>query len=138
VHGDYRLDNVLFDPTLTRIDAVLDWEMSTLGDPLADVGLLYTYTSLAADGLRPGGAALPAAAGFPPATQLMAWSAKGSGASLEKLAWYAAFGHYKLAIISEGIHARFLAGKTVGDDFEAIGAQVPKLVDRAWANLEEA
>ena len=138
VHGDYRLDNVLFDPTLTRIDAVLDWEMSTLGDPLADVGLLYTYTSLAADGLRPGGAALPASAGFPPARQLMEWYAAGSGTSLDQLAWYAAFGHYKLAIISEGIHARFLAGETVGDDFESIGAQVPRLVDRAWAQLEEA
>jgi aminoglycoside phosphotransferase (APT) family kinase protein len=138
VHGDYRLDNVLFDPTLTRIDAVLDWEMSTLGDPLADVGLLYTYTSLAADGLRPGGAALPVSAGFPPAAQLMAWYAEGSGTSLEKLAWYAAFGHYKLAVISEGIHARFLAGETVGDDFESIGAQVPNLVDRARAHLEEA
>ncbi|MBX6357306.1 MAG: phosphotransferase family protein [Micromonosporaceae bacterium] len=138
VHGDYRLDNVLFDPTLTRIDAVLDWEMSTLGDPLADVGLLYTYTALAAEGLRPGGAALPASAGFPPAAQLMEWYAAGSGTSLERLAWYAAFGHYKLAVISEGIHARFLAGETVGDDFESIGAQVPQLVERALAHLEEA
>jgi aminoglycoside phosphotransferase (APT) family kinase protein len=138
VHGDYRLDNVLFDPTLTRIDAVLDWEMSTLGDPLADVGLLYTYTALAAGGLRPGGAALPASAGFPSGAQLMEWYAAGSGTSLDRLAWYAAFGHYKLAIISEGIHARFLAGETVGDDFEEIGAQVPDLVDRAWAQLEEA
>jgi aminoglycoside phosphotransferase (APT) family kinase protein len=138
VHGDYRLDNVLFDPSLSRIDAVLDWEMSTLGDPLADVGLLYTYTSLAAAGLRPGGAALPAEAGFPAAGQLMEWYAEGSGTSLEKLAWYAAFGHYKLAIISEGIHARFLAGQTVGDDFESIGAQVPDLVDRAWTHLKEA
>jgi aminoglycoside phosphotransferase (APT) family kinase protein len=138
VHGDYRLDNVLFDPSLSRIDAVLDWEMSTLGDPLADVGLLYTYTSLAADGLRPGGAVLPAEAGFPPAGQLMQWYAEGSGTSLERLAWYAAFGHYKLAIISEGIHARFLAGQTVGDDFASIGAGVPELVDRAWAQLKEA
>jgi aminoglycoside phosphotransferase (APT) family kinase protein len=135
VHGDYRLDNVIFDSSLSRIDAVLDWEMSTVGDPLADVGLLYAYTSLAAQGLNPGGASLPPELGFPSAARLIEWYAVASGTDLARLDWYIAFSYYKLAIISEGIHARYLAGETVGADFEIIGARVPELVDQGWRAL---
>jgi aminoglycoside phosphotransferase (APT) family kinase protein len=136
VHGDYRLDNVIFDPGLSRIDAVFDWEMSTVGDPLADVGLLYAYTSLAAEGLNPGGATLPPELGFPSAARLIEWYAAASGTDLARLDWYIAFSYYKLAIISEGIHARYLAGETVGADFEKIGTRMPGLVDRGWRALQ--
>jgi aminoglycoside phosphotransferase (APT) family kinase protein len=135
VHGDYRLDNVIFDPSLSRINAVFDWEMSTVGDPLADVGLLYAYTSLAAQGLNPGGASLPPELGFPSAARLIEWYAVASGTDLARLDWYIAFSYYKLAIISEGIHARYLAGETVGADFEKIGTRVPGLVDQGWRAL---
>jgi aminoglycoside phosphotransferase (APT) family kinase protein len=136
VHGDYRLDNVIFDPSLSRIDAVFDWEMSTVGDPLADVGLLYAYTSLAAEGLNPGGATLPPEIGFPSAARLIEWYAAASGTDLARLDWYIAFSYYKLAIISEGIHARYLAGETVGADFEKIGTRMPGLVDRGRRALQ--
>jgi aminoglycoside phosphotransferase (APT) family kinase protein len=136
VHGDYRLDNVIFDPSLSRIDAVFDWEMSTVGDPLADVGLLYAYTSLAAEGLNPGGATLPPEIGFPSAVRLIEWYAAASGTDLARLDWYIAFSYYKLAIISEGIHARYLAGETVGADFEKIGTRMPGLVDRGRRALQ--
>jgi aminoglycoside phosphotransferase (APT) family kinase protein len=135
VHGDYRLDNVIFDPSLSRIDAVIDWEMSTIGDPLADVGLLYVYNALAAEGFSPGGSSLPPGLGFPSATALIEWYAEASGTDLAQLGWYIAFSYYKLAIISEGIHARFLAGETVGADFEAIGAHVAELVDHGGQAL---
>ncbi|MBV1850189.1 phosphotransferase family protein [Catellatospora tritici] len=136
VHGDYRLDNVMFDPAVTRMLAVLDWEMCTLGDPLADVGLLHVYTVLAEQGARPGGGLAPGS-GFPPAGQLTAWYAEATGVDLAQLDWYIAFAYYKLAIILEGIHARFLAGKTVGRDFETVGAMVPHLVEQGLSAAGE-
>ncbi|MGA8117908.1 MAG: phosphotransferase family protein [Actinocatenispora sp.] len=129
VHGDYRLDNVMFDDGLTRVAAVLDWEMATIGDPLADVGLLYVYTELSRHGLSTAAAPLPATLGFPSGETLLAWYSEASGVRVDQLNWYVALGYYKLAIISEGIHARFLAGETVGADFDSIGARVPTLVD---------
>jgi aminoglycoside phosphotransferase (APT) family kinase protein len=131
VHGDYRLDNLMFDRGLTRVAAVLDWEMATLGDPLADVGLLVVYTELNAAGLSLTTAPLGPEQGFPSATELAEEYARGSGIPLDRLGWYIALANYKLAIISEGIHARYLQGKTVGEGFEKIGAKVPLLVERA-------
>jgi aminoglycoside phosphotransferase (APT) family kinase protein len=130
VHGDYRLDNVLFAPDLQRVNAVLDWEMATVGDPLADVGLLVVYTDLGARGLI-----APLPRGFPTGRDLAQRYASASGVPLDRLDWYVALGDYKLAVISEGIHARYLQGKTVGTGFEAFGAQVPVLVERAAARL---
>jgi aminoglycoside phosphotransferase (APT) family kinase protein len=109
VHGDYRLDNVMFDPELVRILAVMDWEMATIGDPLADVGLL--------------------------GAELAARYAAATGLDVAHLNWYVALGNYKLAIIGEGIHARYLQGKTVGEGFEAFGPSVPVLIERAAAVL---
>jgi aminoglycoside phosphotransferase (APT) family kinase protein len=138
VHGDYRLDNVMFDPGLTRVAAVLDWEMATLGDPLADVGVLVVYTRLAAEGLSLTVAPIGPEQGFPTAAELAEAYARGSGIPLDRLDWYTALAYYKLAIIGEGIHARYLQGKTVGEGFEAIGAKVPYLVERAAEALASA
>ncbi|GAA4211781.1 phosphotransferase family protein [Actinocatenispora rupis] len=129
VHGDYRLDNLMYDPDLTRVTAVLDWEMATTGDPLADVGLLVVYTDLARHGLGTAAEPPPASLGFPTGAELRTAYADARGIRLHRLDWYVGLGYYKLAIISEGIHARYLAGETVGADFDAIGARVPDLVD---------
>jgi aminoglycoside phosphotransferase (APT) family kinase protein len=130
VHGDYRLDNVMFSPDLARILAVMDWEMATIGDPLADVGLLVVYTDLAQLRITP-----PVPAGFPTGAELAARYATATGIDVARLDWYVAFGNYKLAIIGEGIHARYLQGKTVGEGFEAFGPAVPVLIERAASVL---
>jgi aminoglycoside phosphotransferase (APT) family kinase protein len=130
VHGDYRLDNVMFDHALTRILAVMDWEMATIGDPLADVGLLVVYTDLAQLAITP-----PVPDGFPTGAELAARYAAATGIDVAHLDWYVAFGNYKLAVIGEGIHARYLQGKTVGEGFEAFGPAVPVLIERAAAML---
>jgi aminoglycoside phosphotransferase (APT) family kinase protein len=132
VHGDYRLDNVMFSPDLSAIAAVMDWEMATIGDPLADVGLLVVYTDLAQLKLTP-----PVPDGFPTGAELAARYATATGIDAARLNWYVAFGNYKLAVISEGIHARYLQGKTVGAGFETFGPAVPALIERAAATLGE-
>ncbi|MGE5831108.1 MAG: phosphotransferase family protein [Micromonosporaceae bacterium] len=137
VHGDYRLDNVMVDRAATAILAVLDWEMATLGDPLADLGLLVVYTELAAEGLAPTQPQYGPAEGFLAVADLVQRYAVCSGATVDAISWYVALGYYKLAIISEGIHARFLQGKTVGEGFERMGRSVPLLVDRARAALAD-
>ncbi|HEX6869913.1 MAG TPA: phosphotransferase family protein [Micromonosporaceae bacterium] len=133
VHGDYRLDNVIVDAEVARILAVLDWEMATLGDPLTDVGLLVVYTELAAAGLAPTLPRLGPEQGFAGADDLVRRYAERAAGTVpvERIGWYVALGYFKLAIISEGIHARFLQGKTVGAGFDRMGAAVPLLVDRA-------
>ncbi|MCW2640934.1 MAG: phosphotransferase family protein [Dactylosporangium sp.] len=132
VHGDYRLDNVMFSSDLSTILAVMDWEMATIGDPLADVGLLVVYTDLAQLKLTP-----PVPDGFPSGAELAARYAAATGIDVARLNWYVAFGNYKLAVISEGIHARYLQGKTVGAGFETFGRAVPTLIERAAATLGE-
>ncbi len=135
VHGDYRFDNVIYAPDDPgRIVAVVDWEMSTVGDPLCDLGLLVVYW--VTDPGDPAASALPServslGEGFPTREEMVARYAAASGRDLAHLEWYVALGHYKLAIIAEGINARFLLGMTVGDGFETMGPAVPLIVDRA-------
>jgi aminoglycoside phosphotransferase (APT) family kinase protein len=136
VHGDYRLTNVIYRPDVSGIAAVVDWEMATLGDPLADVGLLAVYHRLAAmsDGVMP---AMSRASGFLSAEEMAARYAAGAGRDLSQLDWYIAFGYYKLAVISEGIHHRYLQGKTVGEGFAQMGDRVPELLDVALGLLAD-
>ncbi len=136
VHGDYRLDNAIVDEH-DRIAAVLDWEMATLGDPLADLGLLCVYwTELETLG---GGNALTSAvdraAGFPAQDELIERYAARSGLDTTPLPWYIAFGYFKLAVIAEGIFYRYLNGQTVGSGFEGMGDLVPALVRRGLDTL---
>jgi aminoglycoside phosphotransferase (APT) family kinase protein len=134
VHGDYRLTNVIYRTDVTGLAAVVDWEMATLGDPLADVGLLAVYHRLAAvsDGVMP---AMSPDNGFLSADQMAARYAQKAGRDLSQLDWYIAFGYYKLAVISEGIHYRYLQGKTVGEGFSQMGDRVPQLLDAALGLL---
>jgi aminoglycoside phosphotransferase (APT) family kinase protein len=122
VHGDYRLDNCLVGVD-ARVAAVLDWEMSTLGDPLTDVGLLRVYWSVGGRSrLEPtGGTALV------PVERMIQGYAERSGLDLTPLPWYVAFGYFKLAVILEGIHYRYVQGKTVGEGFDSVGAAVAPL-----------
>jgi aminoglycoside phosphotransferase (APT) family kinase protein len=118
VHGDYRLTNVLYEHDLSRIAAVVDWEMATLGDPLTDLGLLYVYHERNTDTVMPN---FPAELGFLGPTQMLDRYADQTGQPLTELDWYIAFGYFKLAVIAAGIHARYLQGKTVGTGFEVFG-----------------
>lgn len=128
LHGDYRLDNALVDED-DRIAAVVDWEMSTLGDPLADLGLFLVYWDRAVAWPQGGLAtAVRPDLGFPGAAQLCERYAERRGVDLSDLPWYQAFGYFKVAVILEGIHYRYVAGQTVGPDFERIGDAVPELV----------
>jgi aminoglycoside phosphotransferase (APT) family kinase protein len=134
VHGDYRLSNVMFQPDLSGIAAVVDWEMATLGDPLTDVGLLVVYQTLAAteDLVMP---RMSPRDGFLTPQQMVERYAAGSDREMSHLDWYVGFGYFKLAVVSEGIHHRYLKGMTVGAGFDHFGAAVPKLLDAALASL---
>ncbi|MDQ2748463.1 MAG: phosphotransferase family protein [Actinomycetota bacterium] len=134
VHGDYRLTNVMFSPDLSRIAAVVDWEMATLGDPLTDVGLLVVYQTLAADDdvVMP---RMSPADGFLTPEEMVAHYAAGSARDLAALDWYVGFGYFKLAVVAEGIHHRYLQGQTVGTGFDHFGAAVPRLLDAALHSL---
>ncbi len=137
VHGDYRLDNVIVGPG-HRIDAVLDWEMATLGDPLADLGLLVVYwEGFAGIDDNPIAKGVGPEYDFPPARELLEHYASRSGTDLSTLDWYVAFGYFKIAVILEGIHYRFQHGQTVGTGFEHVGALVPPLVRQGLSALKE-
>ncbi|MFE5299202.1 phosphotransferase family protein [Streptomyces sp. NPDC056632] len=135
VHGDYRLDNVLIG-TDDRIRAVLDWEMSTLGDPLTDLGLLVMY-STPLDLPNSPISTTATAAGHPSSAELIERYAARSGRDTGALAWYTAFAWFKLAVILEGIHYRYTLGQTVGAGFDRIGELVPVFIDHGLTTLQE-
>jgi aminoglycoside phosphotransferase (APT) family kinase protein len=137
IHGDYRLDNVLVTQDPLAISAVLDWEMATLGDPLADLGLLHVYwhgLGVDNDPITGSVSTLP---GFATATELVQRYAQRTGADVSRLGWYVAFGYFKLAVIVEGIHYRFTTGKTVGAGFEKLGHFTLPLVRQGLAAIKE-
>ncbi|MEV5988947.1 phosphotransferase family protein [Streptomyces sp. NPDC052051] len=133
VHGDYRLDNVLIGAD-DRIEAILDWEMSTLGDPLTDLGLLVMYCTPL--GMPDSPVSTTAEApGHPSPAELVERYAARSGRDVTALSWYTAFAWFKLAVILEGIHYRYTLGQTVGHGFDRIGDLVPVFIQHGLATL---
>ncbi len=109
VHGDYRLDNMILTPG-GEVAAVVDWELCTLGDPLADVGLLMAYWPERGEETIALGQPANLAPGFPTREELAARYAERSGRDLSELDFFLALGYWKLAIILEGVYARYAAG----------------------------
>ncbi|MFE5029566.1 phosphotransferase family protein [Streptomyces sp. NPDC056656] len=139
VHGDYRLDNVLINEDadgVDRIKAVLDWEMSTLGDPLTDLGLLVMY-SAKLDLPDSPVSTTAAAAGHPDPAEIIERYAARSGRDVCAVSWYTAFAWFKLAVILEGIHYRYTLGQTVGAGFDRIGELVPVFIDHGLTTLQK-
>ena len=136
VHGDYRLDNMILTPG-GEVAAVVDWELCTLGDPLADVGLLMVYWPEAGEELVALGQPATLAPGFPKRDELKARYAERSGRDLSQLDFFVALGYWKLAIILEGVYARYAAGgygkAGAGDGFEVFARLVERLAETAEA-----
>ncbi len=131
-HGDYRFGNCLSNVTTGRIAAVLDWELCTLGDPLADVGYLGVYWFDGEDSNLRSNDPTPAG-GYPLYTDLLERYALRTGRDLSGIDYYVAFACWRLAVISEGVYARYLHG-AMGDqlaDIEQFKIGVDGLAERA-------
>jgi len=136
VHGDYKLDNVVMAPggdTDPRLTAILDWEMATVGDPLADLGYLMSFW------LEPGetnafaevAGNVTLEGGFPTRAEMVTRYADRSGRDVADLTFYTALATWKLAILLEGSYSRHLAGTTDDPFFALLDRGVPALLQRA-------
>jgi aminoglycoside phosphotransferase (APT) family kinase protein len=138
VHGDYRLDNTVLSDDGSLL-AVLDWEICTLGDPLADVGLLCDYWADAGDPqVALVGQAPTTAPGFETREQVLKAYEAASGIDCSQIAYYRAFGYWKLACILQGVYARYVAGATAGDtgSVDSFPAHVVALAESARSLLD--
>ena len=131
VHNDFKLDNVMLDSHVPdRIEAVLDWEMTTVGDPLSDLGLTLCYWSST---LVPGTSlqAVTTGPGWYSRDEFVEHYARATGRDLAVLPWHEAFGVYRLAVILQQIYFRFWRGQTTDERFRNFDQRVKSLVTRA-------
>jgi aminoglycoside phosphotransferase (APT) family kinase protein len=135
VHGDYRLGNAIFAAAPpARLVAVLDWEMATIGDPLADIGYLCMFWTEAedpAEGLRAALGNVTRAEGYPTRAELIARYEELSGRSMRDLRWYVTLALWKSAVFMEGNYRRAVAGSTDDPYLKAFGEGVAQLAGQA-------
>ena len=141
VHNDYKLDNVMMTPSAERVEAVLDWEMTTTGDPLADLGLTlcyWTWANVAAqeDGHTPT-RTITMQPGWYSRDQFLERYAKQSGRDVAQVGYYEVLGVFKLAVILQQIYYRFRRGQTTDERFRNFDAQVRGLARLAAALAEK-
>ena len=137
MHGDYRIDNTLLDldgPDAPRLAAVVDWELSTIGDPVADVAMMCAYRDPAFDLILGAPAPGPARGCPTPPASLRAYEAAG-GVPLVDLDFHLALAHYKIAVIAAGIDHRHRAGSGSGAGFETAGTAVAPFLEAARSAL---
>jgi aminoglycoside phosphotransferase (APT) family kinase protein len=134
VHNDYKLDNIMLDVEhLPSVAAVLDWEMATVGDPLADVGLALCYWVWAQTALPPGRAlpSLTSQPGWYTRDQFVQRYAEQTGRDLSQIGYYEALGIFKLAVILQQIYYRFKRGQTSDRRFQNFDKHVQALIEVA-------
>jgi aminoglycoside phosphotransferase (APT) family kinase protein len=135
VHGDYRLGNTMFAPQApARLSAVLDWEMATIGDPLADIGymcMMWAQEGDPSEGLRAHLGNVTRAEGFYTREQLIARYEERSGRSVEEIRWYMTLALWKSVVFMEGNYKRAIAGTTDDPYLHQFGEGVLELADRA-------
>jgi aminoglycoside phosphotransferase (APT) family kinase protein len=136
VHGDYRLDNLLVDER-DQVAAVLDWEMATVGDPLTDVALLVVYQSMAEQSNGYAVADASTAPGFLTNAEMLARYAEKSQREMGAMGFYLGLAYFKIAVILEGIHYRYVQGQTVGSGFDTVGRVVEPLLAAGITSLKE-
>ncbi len=135
LHGDYHLSNVMYAPKGPELAAIVDWELSTIGDPLLDLGwLLATWP--ADSGPSPGPIGVQPWQGFPKADELVARYRERTTRDTAGIAWYGVLACYKLGIILEGTHARAFAGKAPKPTGDMLHATTVALFERALGWLE--
>jgi aminoglycoside phosphotransferase (APT) family kinase protein len=138
VHGDYRIDNTMLAPDdASIVRAVVDWELSTLGDPLTDVAMLCVYRNPAFD-LVVGEPAACASDRLPSAQTLAERYAVKAGRDLGDWGFYLAMANLKVAVIAAGIDHRFRMGAARGQGFDSSGAAVPEFIAAGLASLTPA
>lgn len=133
VHGDYRIDNLIFDAEMPRVKAVLDWELSTLGDPMADLSYLLMNWFTPANG----GAGIEGLAGgesgIPTVDAMVERYCAATGRDgIPDLNWYFAFGQFRLMSIVQGIKKRLIDGNASNAQAEETAKRVPGLAASAW------
>jgi aminoglycoside phosphotransferase (APT) family kinase protein len=139
VHGDYRIDNVLFtDEACRSLAAIIDWEMATFGDPMSDLGLLLVYWDPACSPVLAGGHPILANVSFPEPAELVTWYEDAVGYAVGDLSFHVSLAYFKLAVIAEGIHRRYLDGHAVGDSFDGVGDAVEPLLERGLSWVDGA
>ncbi len=137
VHNDFKLDNVMLDSTTPdRIEAVLDWEMTTVGDPLCDLGLTLCYWCST---LVPGTSleAITTGPGWYSRDEFVSRYAEKTGRDVSALPWHEVFGVFKLAVILQQIYFRFWRGQTSDERFRNFDQRVKVLTERAAAMAEK-
>jgi len=130
LHGDYHIANVMYRHDAPALAAIVDWELSTIGDPLLDLGWLLATWPID-DGGAPGGLGGHAVQGFPRAEEVVARYRAQTTRDLAHLDWYAVLACYKLGIILEGTHARAFAGQAPKETGDLLHATTVALFERA-------
>lgn len=141
VHGDYRLDNVMLAKDEPRVIAIFDWEMATIGDPLADVGYLLSFWRQPDDPEPEFSSEMwrvMERPGFLSRAEIAAYYAERTGRPIHDIAFYEALAIWKLAILLEGSYSRHRSGTTDDPFFEQLGEGVPALARRALAVCRSA
>ncbi len=136
IHNDYKLDNMLVGADHPdRAVAILDWDMCTRGDPLMDLGYLLNYWAEAGDPLPwRAAAAMPTwREGFPTREEAAARYAEATGFAVHDLLWYRIFGAFKIAVVLQQIHIRYLRGQTRDERFADMGERVETLIGKGLA-----
>lgn len=139
IHGDYRLDNVMVDAqSSSSLAAVLDWEMATVGDPLADLATMVMFWDEPDQPFNPISGGLTARPGFFSRDMVIERYVARMGLKLDDVDWYLVFARFRLAVILEQIHARGLAGSAPDPGHVGVGDMVPQLLERALSDIDDS